>query len=841
VRFLRSKRGLATLAALLVVLFLFRPEAYRLRNRIANSIGTALGRKVTIENVHVHLLPRPGFDLQGLIIADDPEFSHEPMVRAQEVSAAIRIRSLLRGRLEIASLSATEPSINLVRSEQGRWNLASLLERSAHLSTAPTGDHVSANRPAFPYLEATHARINFKLGQEKKAWALTDADVALWQDSDNAWGARVTAQPIRTDVNLTDTGLIQINATWQRASSLTDAPVQIVAAWEKGQLGQITKLFSGRDRGWRGGVTLTATLSGTPRALQVHSQLAIDDFRRYDIMNNKSVRLSSDCSARYRSLERTLDSLECDTVTGGGAIRLSGSVGPMAAAPTYDLTLVMQKVPLASALELLRQAKKELPHDLAASGRLDAEFRVRHSGSAPLQWHGKGVATDVRLSSNGGNEQITFGDVPLALMGADARRPRAARGVTATSSREPLDARLIAGPFSIAMGANRPAIAGGWLTSTGYHFYLRGDTEIRNVYRLANTIGVPGFRPVADGGAKVDLSASGSWHGFQAPTILGTAHLHNVRTGMRGLNPAIEIAAATVVVDPDAVSLEKLSARVGNAHWSGAVRATRHCPTGNCAFQFDLAVDQVSSADLVEWFTPHPAKRPWYRILAASDTQRKSPLLAVQAEGMLRINRLSLKKVDATLIEARVELDHGKITLRDLRGQVFQGTHQGHWVIDASEQPMRYRLEGTLQGASLAQVGAVMNDPWVTGTADARFDLTATGFKFAELLGHIDGQVKFAMQNGSFARFGLQEAAKPFPVHLFAGRVQVKNGIWNLSAGRIESHDGIYQISGTVSPSAGLNLLMTRGDEQKWKVTGTLLKPRPARADRTEARTVIKP
>src|SRR5208282_85060 len=176
-RSLLTGRGAIAVATLLLILFLFRPGVYRLRNRIANSIGMALGRRVAIDNVRLRLLPRPGFDLEGLVIYDDPVFSAEPMIRAQEVSAAIRFRSLLRGRLEIATLSATDPSINLVRSDhdrsdRGRWNLASLLERNAQIPAAPTGNPASERRPAFPYLEASGARINFKLGQTKKSYAL---------------------------------------------------------------------------------------------------------------------------------------------------------------------------------------------------------------------------------------------------------------------------------------------------------------------------------------------------------------------------------------------------------------------------------------------------------------------------------------------------------------------------------------------------------------------------------------------------------------------------------------------------------------------------------------------
>ena len=63
---------MAAVAALLLILFLFRPGVYRLRNRIATSIGSALGRRVALDNVRFHLLPRPGFDLEGLVIYDDP-------------------------------------------------------------------------------------------------------------------------------------------------------------------------------------------------------------------------------------------------------------------------------------------------------------------------------------------------------------------------------------------------------------------------------------------------------------------------------------------------------------------------------------------------------------------------------------------------------------------------------------------------------------------------------------------------------------------------------------------------------------------------------------------------
>ena len=191
---------------LLAGLCLVRPGANRLRTRIVNSISLALGRSVEVSSVHLRFLPQPGFELENFVVHDDPAFGAEPVLRAQEVTALLRMSSVLRGQLEIATLSLTEPSLNLARTPEGHWNLENLVERADKISAAPTGKAKAENRPAFPYIEARHGRVNFKFGPEKKPYALTEADFAVWQDSENVWGMRLKAQPVRTDFNLSDTG-----------------------------------------------------------------------------------------------------------------------------------------------------------------------------------------------------------------------------------------------------------------------------------------------------------------------------------------------------------------------------------------------------------------------------------------------------------------------------------------------------------------------------------------------------------------------------------------------------------------------------------------------------------
>jgi hypothetical protein len=889
------KRAAAVLAVLLLILFLFRPGVDELRNRIAGSIGSALGRQVALDNVRLRVLPQPGFDLEGLVIYDDPDFSAEPMIRAQEVSAVIRLRSLLRGRLEIATLSATEPSINLVRNSAGRWNLATLLERNAQIPAARTEKPASERRPAFPYLEASNARVNFKIEQTKKSYALMNADVALWQDSDNSWSARIKAEPVRTDFNLTDTGLLQINATWQRAESLRSTPMQIAVEWQKGQLGQITKLLSGKDRGWRGGLSFTATMTGTPEALQIVSRTAIEDFHRYDIVDADNVHLAADCLGQFNAITSTISDSQCDSPIGAGTFHLGGNVALVARVPTYDLTLQVRNIPLTSVVRLLRQSKKQIPGDLVASGSLNGEFHAT-SNSAHVRttrhdafdkWIGSGSASNVRISSQSGKNEVAFGTIPLLLLDSNSKtnqnidsiRGDRIQAQIQIKDQEPNAPHLRIGPVALATNGSAPVAAGGWISGAGYRFFLRGDVELKNLFRLQSLLGLSGSHPAAEGASKVDVRVSGPWQGFAPSIASGTAQLRNVRAEMRGLNTPIEIGAATVTLSSDSVQVQNISAHTGTTHWIGRVTAPRsqRCPAASadpgisltCLYQFDLTADQLSAGDLAEWFTPHPSKRPWYRILDSDSGSgsgsnyplNASPLLDLRARGNLHVGRFRLRKLDATQITTQMDVDRGKISLTALRGQLLQGTHQGNWVIDlsrhdaskqdvsrqevftqdaetrdAAHPTLHYHGSGTLQDISLEQVGTVMNDAWIAGTADGSFSLDGLGDSFRELLGRSDGRLQFVMRNGNLPHIEIPGSPAPLSVRRFAGDLSLKKGVWQVASGKLESRDGVYQVSGTVSPSNGCNLLLTRSDEQSWTLTGTLANPLVAATDRTEAK-----
>ena len=681
-----SKRRVVTAAVvILLALFLLRPGGSRLKARIANSISRAVARPVEIGSVHLRFLPQPGFDLDNLVIDEDPEFGAEPMLRAPEVTAVVRLTSLLRGRLDIARLELTEPSLNLVRRADGRWNWEALLERTERTPLAPTAKPKSEARPGFPYIEASSGRINFKAGQEKKPYALLNADFALWQESENTWGARLKAEPLRTDMNLSDTGLLRMNGTWQRAGSLRETPLQFSLEWDRAQLGQLTKLVSGNDKGWRGEVRLNATLSGVPAAMQIAADTSIQDFHRYDISSSEGLRLMAHCDGRYSSAEGVMHELFCSAPVGDGMITLRGDAG-LPGVHKVDLALNVESVPVSAVAQLARRAKKNLPADLVSLGSVQGNFTVKEDGAARrAEFQGRGEIADLRLQSTSTKVEFAPGNVPFELSSGR----RSAHALSKGKSGRRFDAEFLPapdelhveyGPFPVALGRPVPAQARGWVARSGYGMVVRGDGEVSHVLRLASLLGLPVVKASVEGVSEMELQIAGSWagnvsgtaSGFSLPEVTGTVQLRNVRAMVRGVNGPIEISSAELQLAHDEARVEKLSARAADAHWTGSMALPRGCGTpGACLIRFNLNTEEMDLSELSEWLSPQPSQRRWYQVLTSAAPAAPSFLENLRASGKVSAGRLLIHNLVADRVSASLDLERGKLKISDLRADLL--------------------------------------------------------------------------------------------------------------------------------------------------------------------------
>ena len=846
-----SKRRILAAAALIVLLlFLLRPGASRLKSRIATSISSGVGRPVDIGAVHLRLLPRPGFDLDNLVVYEDPAFGAEPMLRASEVTASLRLISLLRGRLEIARLDLTEPSLNLVHAEGGRWNLEALLERTAHIPLAPTAKAKSEPRQGFPYIEATSARINFKNGPEKKPYALTNADFSLWQDSENSWGIRLKAQPFRTDLNLNDTGLLQVNGTWQRADSLRDTPLQFNVEWNHAQLGQLTKFFTGNDQGWRGEVLLDVALAGTPSKLEIISDGSIRDFRRYDITSGQPLRLEGHCDGEYSSTNHAFHGLACSAPIGTGLITLKGDMG-LPGSHSYELALTADDVPAGAAAVLMERAKKNLPEDLVAGGTLRGSLAITENAAvgSKLEFEGQGQIADFRLASAANKTEIGPETIPFLLTTGDSGTHKLAARKGAPGMRFPEGSHLELGPFPVAIGRVAP-IARGWVNRDGYSLSVVGEAEIAKSLRVARMFGLAAIQTASESTAQVDLQIAGSWagrtsgtaSGFTGPQVTGTAKLRNVRVALRGAGGPVEIAAADMQLLPDEVRITKLSAKAADTVWTGSLEMPRGCGTpAACEVHFVLNANRVALGELTGWVSPSPKARPWYRVLEPNPQSGPSFLSKVRASGQLTTDRLQVESLAATRVSAKVRLDGGKLEVSELTADFLGGTHHGEWQADFSVKPAVCGGKGNLTGVSLAHLADAMKDAWIAGTASATYEVK--GPCPMDFWASAEGTLQFEMKDGIWRHVALGEGAEGLKVTHCTGQARLQAGAIEMRDAMLDSPDGKFQLSGTASLGGELDFTLARTAGRSaagYTITGPLAKPDVSQSSTPETQARLK-
>lgn len=838
-------------AVIVLGLFLVRPGAARLKVRIANSIGRAVARPAEIGSVHLRFLPRPGFDLENLVIYEDPTFGEEPMLRAPEVTAVVRLTSLVRGRLDISRLELTEPSLNLVRRADGRWNLEALLERTEHTPLAPTGKSKSEPRPGFPYIEASSGRINFKAGQEKRPYALLNADFALWQESEDTWGARLKAEPLRTDMSLNDAGLLRMNGTWRRAGSLRETPLQFSLEWNRAQLGQLTKLVTGNDKGWRGEVRLDATLSGIPAAMRVAVDASIQDFRRYDISSSEGLRLAAHCDGRYSSVEATVHEISCSAPVGSGTITLRGNAG-LPGVHRVDVAMKLENVPMSAVAQLARRAKKNLPPDLMSAGNVEGNFTEKEAGASPEgpEFQGRGEITDLRLQSAITKVEFVAENIPFVLSSGRARARAATPGKQARQADggilpAPDELHVEYGPFPVALGRPVPAEARGWVARSGYGMVILGDGEVSRTLRLATLLGLPAMSASVEGAAEMKVMIAGLWagnisgssSGFSLPQVTGTVQLRNVRAAVRGVNGPIVISSAELQLLPDEARMEKLIALAGDAHWTGSMSLPRGCGIhGACLVRFDLNSEEAGLSELSKWLGSRPNQRRWYQVLATEEPQTPAFLENLRASGKVSIGHLRIRDLGAERVSASLDLERGKLKISELRADVLGGKQRGDWQVDFAAASPVYSGSGTLTGISLGKMADAMHDRWISGTAEGTYQLTASGADSTAFWESAAGGLQFDVRDGILSHISLASDEGPLRVARWQGRARLRDGKIQIENGKLVSGAGTYEISGTASLERVLDLRLARGTDLTaahagslvYSITGDLAEPRVA-------------
>ncbi|MFL6300637.1 MAG: AsmA family protein [Terriglobales bacterium] len=815
------RRGRWILAVIVLILLAIVVPPFvslnRLKGRLGAALTNSLGRQVTIGQIRLRLLPRPGFDLGDVTIQDDPAFSAEPMLHSGAVTASLRFSSLWRGRIEIASLSFQEPSVNFVRNPQGRWNIAALLERAQRIPSAPTGKKVSEARPRFPYVEASDARINFKIGMEKKAYGFSEADLAFWLAAEDEWHVRMEARPIRSDRNLHDTGTVKLEGTFQRAANPRQTPVNLAVSLDNGQLGQLSEFIYGRDRGWRGGLDANATIAGTPSNLQLAFNATLDDFRRYDITGSDSSRIRARCTAQYAdgdSESQSLHNIDCRLPSGNGEVSMRGSVEALFRNPQYDLSIAVSHLPGAVLASAVRRMRRGVIADLNAAGEMNGAFTVRSGGGedATPVFAGGGSLHNVRITSRMIQPEFVLSDVQFALDRDDTKPAKRGRKRGPQDAAIPPTPTLRVSSTELVLGSapQRVAYLEAAIHPGDFSVSLRGQAALERALPIAQALGFSVPKSAITGVADLNLVMNGVARDFAEPWFEGKASLNAVKIRAGAFPKPITMDYATAEFSRGGTDFWMQEAVIGDGsvRVRGTITFPRECSTDVCPVRFALSSNQLNLDDLNSLFNSAAHDRPWYSF----GKRTNADLVSLAGQGSLNLGRLVVKSATFDRFTGFIHFEDGKLDITNITTDVGTGKHLGELHATFTGDSPQYDLAGTITKASLDAVGnslwssAWHGSPAHSGTLDAKYRLHLSGADAAALFKSAEGSADLLWASGAFTGHADTGAARTLEVREFKDAVTWHDGTLQIPPADLKTPSGNFEISGTFARSYDLRV-----------------------------------
>ncbi|HEV2646795.1 MAG TPA: AsmA family protein [Acidobacteriaceae bacterium] len=523
--------GLFVLLLILVSIAVLPPlvNVSRFQKRIARNISAALGRPVYFDSVTLVLFPRPGFTLTNVVIDEDPAFGYEPLLRAEQVEVTLRLSSLFHSHTEFSKIAFSDPSVNLVYSN-GRWNIESLLLQAAHTQAAPTAQPYAGPARRFPYIEATGARLNLKLDQEKSPVSFTDSEFALWLPEPHQWHVRLKAHPARTDFAPGETGILRAEGILGSAAgdpaSLADVPLELHGDWRDAQLGGLSGLLLGKDPGLRGDFALAFTLHGTVGRSEIAADLKLANARRADFVPDHPLSLEASCTASSADTFRAFPSIACHWPPPGSSdpalLAVAASLPDARNLESASGSINLPALPADTFFDWLSIATPHPPAVVAGAGSLSGSLmwgtstaaaassgvggsspgssstlahRSRAESASATQTALSAATLTGQIAFTGGSLQLdpsagrtlALGDVILTSTQPVAPAPSRLRKGRAAAPAPAADTFLLK-PLQLDLGGRQPATLAARFDGNGYTVHLTGSALPTTLRQLAKAV-----------------------------------------------------------------------------------------------------------------------------------------------------------------------------------------------------------------------------------------------------------------------------------------------------------------------------------------------------------------
>ena len=686
------------------------------KDRILRQVEQTLGREVEVREIGVTVWGGIGARLTQFRMADDPAFSADAFVQADDLQVNVALWPLLSREIQVSRLILHSPQIQLIRDEQGRFNFTSLSQTATASAAQETPQETSQEEAetAAPPLLFLVAFLDIHNGDVR------------YTDQQAGTDFRVTQLDLRAhDVSLDEPVRLELDAAVLSDQQNISLDVQA------GPVGQ------GPDH--VNAVPLDGSI--TIRQLDVNAlQHALPDLAQHipsGLGLSGSLSLQTAVSGRVGALHLSDMDLQAAIFDAGAPnLRVTGSFGPVGAEvpdPLAESALDASVILEPLALERVRQfgpVGKHLPPDLSLEGPVSVT--VQASGTPTnLALTGQVEATDSALR---------FGDFLNKPSGrVFAFSTRAQLTPQAVAVRElALNLHTLALTVSGNIGFDPPTLD---LTVDSNRADL---AELHDLLPLLRDYG-------AAGSFETHLQVAGPLTTAQLPRITGTLSLQNGSLTPEQLpQPLTDIQAALSLTGQGA-ELTKTTARIGESALELEAQVEQFQPL---QAGYELHAPVLRLADL-------QAQASADRLEAVSATGRVWLQNGdLRHAGQLSSQQGRVAQVDYTDLQLDSSVADRVAGIDRFRLHAFEGRLEGSGQYDFGAEPPRMAVSAQVDAVNLTAFfhsALAQTDPPVRGTAALDLTVSGSGHTWDTLKPTLRGQGKAAITDGALREFNLAE------------------------------------------------------------------------------------
>jgi len=776
----------------------------RLGRSITSHLETAFGRSVEVGNYRFTLWAGPEVVAEDVTVSEDPRFGNEYFLRAESLSARMRLAGLLRGHLVLGRVLLTRPSLNLVRNETGDWNFEEWLPRPENsLPAAGFSGPVTRRVPGFVLnrIEVDGGRINVKIGDEKLPFALIDVDGFVEPDAPGQWRLDLTAAPLRAPVVLQQPGVLRLAGEVGGTSSRL-RPANLQFYWSDASVSDLLRLARNDDEGIRGmmGLEVDAKALEDVWTMSLHGN--VSGLHRWDLAarsDNPSLAVRAELRADpAKSLFQIADgAIEAPHSHLGFTGVVDWARKPARARSLLDpsrMTVEASEIGMPDILAWIRAFRPDVASDISLQGtarvRMESRGWPPHFEHAVIGWDhglltGPRLRVPIHLSAGGLEiEPGRWGISPTALSFGDSDGSLRMETTPRAGSRG--DPSLeISGQIMHVRDLISSAAAFGWVLSRGWD--LEGPLRCD----MRWPAGTLPWHAHPQGSADWGTAAEGA--SLQTPF----------------LNQPVEGIRAHADWKPDVHTISLAGAEAFGARWNGTLQRRETWPE----WQFDLSADHLAAADLDRWLDPRWKRGFLDRLLPFLNPL--SPAIVMPenlgASGTLDVAQFSLGPVVLHKLEGGLSIQGRTLELSGARAQMYGGEVSGSLLAELRGTP-RYATNVKLARVDLGALSASLPGQSVaapavsfSGVASGDLTMRAQGTDRASLAASLGCQGAWDIQDPEIRGINLGDS---------------------LTAGTIEPGMSSYR-SASVTFSCGngrirIPTLTLAGANQEFEVSGSV-------------------